>query len=190
MKLTLTNVVLFHIGWFASVLGAANGLPWIGVAVVSGLLLAHLAIMRFRRGEALLLGGALLIGWSFDSAIVLMGGLAFPASAQLGGPTTLWMAFMWPNFATTLHTSLRWLQGRWALATIFGLIGGPASYFTGMKLGAVALPEPLWMSLLMIAIEWAIASPLLVWLALRCDGLTVRSSRGDAAGVAAGRLPS
>lgn len=190
MKLTLTNLVLFHIGWFASVLGAANGLPWLGVATVSGLLIAHLALMRFRPAELLLLAGALAIGWTFDSAIVLLGGLAFPPSAQLGAPTTLWMAFMWPNFATMLNTSLRWLHGRWALATVFGLIGGPVSYFTGMKLGAVVLPEPLWSSLLLIGVEWAVASPLLVWLAMRCAAISTKSPRSADPHIAARRVSS
>jgi hypothetical protein len=181
MKLTLVNLVLFHIGWFASVLGAANGLPWIGIAVVTVLILVHLSLMRFRTGEFILVTSALGIGWVCDSAIVLLGGLSFPTHAQLGGPTTSWMAFMWANFATTLNTSLKWLHGRWVLVAAFGVIGGPASYYSGMKLGAVILPEPLWSSLLLIGVMWAIASPMLIWLASQCIGIDVSEPRASCA---------
>ena len=43
---------------------------------------------------------------------------------------------------------------------VIGLIGGPLAYIAGTKLGAVTLPRGN-LSLLILAIEWAILTPLL-----------------------------
>ena len=43
MTRTVINVVAFQGGWLACVLGAANGMPWIGPAVCLPILALHLA---------------------------------------------------------------------------------------------------------------------------------------------------
>jgi hypothetical protein len=55
--------------------------------------------------------------------------------------------------------SLEWLSGRYALAAVLGAVAGPLSYLGGERLGAITVESPL-----AIGIEWAIATPLLVYL--------------------------
>ncbi len=54
------------------------------------------------------------------------------------------------------------MNGRPVLAAIFGAIGGPLSYMAGERLGAIALGDPRWRSLLVLSISWAVAMPLLM----------------------------
>jgi len=160
----IANVILFNAGWFACILGAASGLPWLGPAVVAPLALGWLAHHRFEPRVAALYALAFPVGYAFDHATMAAGALAFPVRAALVTPVPLWMPAMWVNFATMLPLALRFLKGRYGLAALFGALGGPAAYYAGMNLGAVELPEPLPRSLVIIAVEWAVATPLLVFL--------------------------
>ena len=80
---------------------------------------------------------------------------------------------MWMLFATTLNVSMRWLRGRPKLAAIFGLIGGPASYIAGQKLGGIVLDNE-FAALLALAIGWAVIMPVLIWLSENLDGMPGR----------------
>jgi hypothetical protein len=159
MKAKLINFAAFQVGWFACILSAAWGHAWLGVLYVLLWAAAHVWMSMNRVVELRLLG---LVGYAADSVLVLTGVLAFPEQAVMGWPSTLWMTAMWVNFATTLNASLGWLRGRYSLGAAFGFIGGPMAYFGGAQLGAVTLAEPMWRSLLVVGIEWAIATPLLL----------------------------
>jgi hypothetical protein len=74
------------------------------------------------------------------------------------------MVMLWVNLATTMNVSMGWLRSRYALAAVFGAIGGPMAYYSGAKLGAMSrLPDP--SGLLSVGIAWAIALPLLFGIA-------------------------
>lgn len=162
MKAKLINFAAFQVGWFACILSAAWGHAWLGVLYVLLWAAAHVWMSMDRVVELRLLVMAGLLGYAADSVLVLTGVLGFPAQAVMGWPSTVWMAAMWVNFATTLNASLWWLRGRYVLGAVFGFVGGPMAYFGGVQFGAVTLAEPLWRSLLVVGIEWAIATPLLL----------------------------
>lgn len=165
MKRALINFTAFQVGWFACVLGAAHGYPWLGPVYVVAWVAAHVFLSSHRLGEFALVIAAGAVGYMADSTLVLTGMLTFPEQAQLGAPSTIWMAAMWVNFAATLNISLRWLHSRKILAIAFGAIGGPAAYYTGMRLDAVSFPESITHSLIAVGLEWAVAVPFLLWLA-------------------------
>jgi hypothetical protein len=48
---------------------------------------------------------------------------------------TLWMLTMWMMFAAYYHDFFRYLYDRKVLSLLFGLIGGPLAYYSGMNLG-------------------------------------------------------
>ena len=158
------NVALFQAAWFASVLGAARGMLWLGPLSMIPVLAFHLALQENRRGEVKLLLAAGLIGFLFDTAFVA-GGVFTPLQHLFPRPISPpWMICLWVNFAATLNVSMAWLRGRYLLAALFGAIGGPLAYYSGAKLGATeALPTTTGM--LLLAIGWGIMTPLLVWLA-------------------------
>ena len=74
------------------------------------------------------------------------------------------MAALWANFAGTLHLCLDWLRGRYWLASALGACGGPLAYYGGQRLGAIQLGSNTAISLLVIAVEWALVTPALVYL--------------------------
>jgi hypothetical protein len=170
MNHRLVNVAASQACWFACVLGAAAGRPWIGPLAVLAFAAAHVmtrptALERQREAQTML--AAAVIGYGADSVLVLGGWLAFPPHAALGWPSSAWMVALWVGFAATLNSSMGWISGRYAAAALFGVAGGPLAYAAGVRVGAALLPGDARVALAAIAIEWGVAMPVLVWVAGR-----------------------
>jgi hypothetical protein len=148
-------------GWFACVLGAASDRPFVGVLVVSLVVVAHVVRSRNRRGLALALAAAAGMGLVFDGSLTLTGVLTFPAHASLGWPVPLWMLALWVNFALAID-ALAWLGRRPIAAMIAGAVGGPLSYLAGARLGAVTLGPSEPVALAAVGVVWMVAMPLLL----------------------------
>ena len=160
-RTNLLNLILFQAGWFVCVLGAAAGHPWL--ATLGGLLLvaAHLALVRQRGFEALLLLAALALGLVLDALHIATGVLRFPIGSLHPALPPPWILVLWLQFATTLHYSLSWLGGRPLLASLMGAVSGPLAYWAGVRFGAAELGPNLWPCLLQIGLGWAVAMPVL-----------------------------
>jgi len=170
----IANFIAFQLGWFACVLGAANGLPWSGPLVVAAVIALHLSLSRRPLRELRLVGAAMLTGLVLDSLLLATGWLRYPAGQWLPGVAPYWIVAMWGLFATTLNVSMAWLRGRSVLAVLVGVVGGPLSYLAGEKLGAIELMPPA-PALVALALAWALAMPLLMRLAERFDGVSAAS---------------
>lgn len=168
------NFLLFQAGWFATVLGAANGQPWMGPVVVLAIVALHLRAARRPAVEARLVAGAVLLGLAADSLLLATGWIAYPNGGWIPGVAPYWIVSLWALFATTLNVSMRWLSGRAALAALFGAVGGPLSYLAGARLGAMSFVETA-PAVAALAVVWAVAMPLLMKLASRFDGTADRS---------------
>ncbi|HWR72586.1 MAG TPA: DUF2878 domain-containing protein [Nitrospirota bacterium] len=157
---SIVNVIAFQIGWSAAVLGAANGMPWLGVVAVPLVLGLHLALSPDWRPEFLIAASAAVVGFMIDSALIALGVFS-PIPYGFPSPfSSLWMVMLWINLAATLNVSMGWLRGRYALSAVFGAVGGPLAYYSGAQLGAMTrVPVPA--DLIRIGIAWAIALPLL-----------------------------
>jgi hypothetical protein len=170
MNLAL-NFIAFQLGWFACVLGAANGLPWAGPLAVLGVVGLHLLRARRPGAEFRLVLAAAALGLVVDSLVLAGGWLRYPSGQWIPGLAPYWIVAMWALFATTLNLSLRWLHGRPVLAAVLGTIGGPLSYLAGEKLGGIELTQPP-QAIAALAVAWAVAMPLLMQVAARLDGVS------------------
>lgn len=150
--------------WFACVLGAAHGLPWLGPASVAVFLAISLKLSDKPGAELKLYASAVLVGFTFDT-VMTSAGFFYPLPHLLPAPwSPLWLIALWPNLAAMLNVSLAWLKGRYLLAAAFGAIGGPMAYYGGAKMGAV-VTMPGFSDLLAQGAGWALVTPLLFWLA-------------------------
>jgi hypothetical protein len=148
-------------GWFACVLGAANGVAWVGPVVVAAWCSLHVAAAEQRRREAALVVATAVWGYLVDSALVLAGVFAFTPPARLGWPSSPWMIALWALFGTTLRGPLARLLERPVWAALVGAIAGPLAYGGGVRLGAAEFgPDPL-TSRIAIGAAWALTLPLL-----------------------------
>jgi hypothetical protein len=184
----LANIIAFYLGWFACVLGAARHLPWLGTAVALLIIALHLwrAAQPIREMRLILLSGALGLG--LDSLPVALGLVDYPSGTVIANLAPYWIVAMWMLFATTLNSSLRWLQGRPALAALLGAVAGPLAYYGGAQLGGIAFLEFL-PGLLLLALLWSLALPLLLSWATPCGGTagTDRQNAGHGGSARAGK---
>ena len=156
----VVNFIAFQIGWFAAVLGAGQGMPWLGVVVIPLVLLLDLVLSADWRQELIVALAAAVMGFAVDTGLVAAGVFApvpFLVPRPLSPP---WMVMLWVNQATTLNSCLAWLRGRYVAGALFGALGGPLAYLGGAKLGAASLPST--NGLVVLGITWATAFPALL----------------------------
>jgi len=155
------NFVLFQLGWFACIIGAANQqVFWPVVAT-----LVYLAIHIWRSPEPLselkLLFKAVLFGVVVDTLVANWGFLSFQNSWPSAHLSPFWMWTLWALVASTINSSLVWLRGKPVLGAILGAIAGPMSYEAGIRMGAGAWgPSGQIGGLILLSLAWGIAIPL------------------------------
>jgi len=159
----ILNFLLFQAGWFVTIYGAAHRLPWLGVVVILPILIWHLVTSDIWQAELKLMLALAVIGAMLDQSLLFLGVVTFPASSWPASILPIWMVMLWMLFATTLNVSMHWISGRYAMAILFGAIGGMLAYLGGEKLGAIILHD--YVALLMISLNWAVAMPLAIYLA-------------------------
>ena len=162
LPLIIWNIVSLNVGWWSSVLGAAMGPIWLGPFVIAVLVAIHLSLVSARQREIVTLIAAAAFGYGADSLLVLGGAFAFPPQAQVGAPSTIWMVALWINFATSFNVALYWLAKKPLLGAVLGALGGPLAYVGGWQFGALLAPAGIWALAGWVAVQWAIATPLVL----------------------------
>ncbi len=150
-------------------LGAANGLPWAGIAVAAAIVAWHALRARQPREELKLVALAVAAGALADSALAASGWVAFAPDVAAHALAPIWILAMWALFATTLNVSLAWLRPRLVLAGFHGALSGPLAYWAGARLGALELRQPV-AALAALALGWAAILPGLLAAGRRLDG--------------------
>jgi hypothetical protein len=160
----LLNFALYQLGWLSCIVGAAWDYPVIGALVALGLSGVHLLLADSRKAESALMGGSCLIGVVVDSIQQELGVFTFKMQPDWPFWLPLWVLVIWAQFATLFHYALAWLSGRYLLAAILGALGGPLAYWGGVRLGAAVFGENQGLSLMALAMTWALVMPALLWL--------------------------
>ncbi len=157
----IINIIAFQAVWLASVVGAANGIAWLGAVLLIPFAIWQLRVSKDpaydRRAIVLLCLAGVLV----DSAYPLAGALGYASPWPSARLAPAWLVLMWVNLALTLNHSLAWLRGRYLLAAIFGGAGGGLSYFAGYRLGAVEVYWSTGTVFVLIGVVWAVALPIL-----------------------------
>lgn len=167
MTSKLLNFLLYQLGWFCCVLGAAWGYPLSGALAALLLLLVHLLLTDSRIAELQLILVTGLLGTLVDSLQQAFGILTFKTDPSWAFWLPLWVFVIWTQFASLLRFSLNWLSGRYLLGAGLGLIGGPLAYWSGVRIGAAEFSDNLLFSLTPLALVWTLMIPLLLWLRSR-----------------------
>lgn len=169
LRFSLPNFILFQIGWFSCVLGGAAGQPLTGVIIAGLIIFFHIHRAQQPWKEILLIFIAMTIGAVWDSLLVWMSWVDYPAGILIPNTAPYWIVVMWALFTTTLNISMRWLKGRYGLALLLGAVAGPLAYYGGVRLGAVDFIS-VNHAVIALAIGWAVFTPLLVAFSNKMDG--------------------
>jgi hypothetical protein len=165
----IVNFVGFQLAWFACVLGGARGWQWIGPIAVILLTLWHLKTSHKPMVELRLLVIGTVLGILFDQLLLSSGWIVYHPSAWPSWLLPPWMMALWLIFCTTLNVSMRWLRSYPLVAIIFGAVGGPLAYWSGVKLDAMIWLQPAYVAIA-LALGWGVMMPLLSKLSSKFDG--------------------
>lgn len=157
------NIVLYQVGWFSCVVGAAYGYPLSGALGAAALVVLHLVLTDDRKAEIKLVFSACLLGVLVDSLQQATGLFTFKKDPSWPLWLPLWVFVIWGQFATLFRFALHWLSGRYLLGALFGALGGPLAYWGGIRLGAASFGESPMLTLVVLAVVWAGVTPLLLW---------------------------
>ena len=171
----IANIVFVQAGWFACVLGAAHGLPWLGTLGMVVILAWHLSRAPRPLLELRLVAATVALGIVLDGTLLASGAVKFPNGQWFTLLTPHWMMALWAEFAISLNVALRWLKHRPGLAAALGAAAGPMSFLAGMRLGAVQILHPT-LALALLALGWAVLMPLLLALSNHWDGVAKPAS--------------
>ena len=169
---TPVNFIIFQVCWFACVMGAANNLGWLGplLVLLTVPLQIHL-LTENHRGEILFVITCGILGALLET-LMIVANVYTPVDRGWGQVSPPWMAALWFNFALLVSISLAWLKGKYAAAALLGGLAGPVAYWGGEKLGALTVAETFSRGYMILAVMWAIALPMLVYLHDRMTGAT------------------
>ena len=149
--------------WFVGVYGVLSGWLWAGSGALFAWGLIRSLCAGSRRQSFLSLSfESALIGYLFDSLLVLSGAISFPVAFQLGWPSPLWMVALWFAFGAAFEDGFEWLRSRPRVAVILGALGGSAAYWGGARLGAISFPNGLSYGLTLTGVCWGLAFPSLL----------------------------
>lgn len=160
----LLNYLLFQIGWLACVLSAARRRAPVGIGIA--LLVVGWGALRAVHPVPYLLFLLIvgLVGFAWDSTLVATGLLRYPGATGEERVAPTWIFIMWLLFATTLDSSLAWLQPHPLVALLLGAVGGPLAFLGAARMGAVQLLRPR-AAVATLACGWALLMPALSRLA-------------------------
>ena len=167
----------YQMVWFAAVIGAEHGLPWPGLVGMLIYASIQISLTGHVKTHLSLMATAIAMGCIVD------GGLAYSGLAHYGAPwpspafAPLWIVSLWATFSLTFTISLAYLQKRLWVAVLFGAIGGPVAYMSASRgFHVVTFTDPSWHGLFFLGAGWAIATPILAWLAGRAPAAETTST--------------
>jgi len=156
------DLLLFVMGWQASIFAAARGWPFLGPVVVSGLILLHACTWDQPTRRLQILCLTAVIGTLLES-LAIRGRLYIPvdlAHASLLCP--LWITGLWMLVGTVLPSLCQVLRHRLWLASLLGGAAAAAAYPLAVWLGAIqTLQSPL-VAIISWTLSWAVILPILL----------------------------
>jgi hypothetical protein len=162
------SLIGYQAVWFAAVIGAAHGVAWPGIAGFVIYAAIQLLLARNIRVDLTLAATAVVLGFLLDGGLIRAGLATYATPWPSPAFAPAWILALWAAFAMTFTQSLSYLQERLWLAVLLGLIGGPMAYFGAARAWQVVVfTPPIWPGLLWLGVGWALAAPLLAWMAKR-----------------------
>lgn len=142
----LANFALFVLGWWAALL-YGNAMALIALFLV---LMLHFLMWRDIQDIFVVLGFIFCgfgVEWAFMAGGVLDYGANLPPA---------WPICIWAMLSITIRHSLAWLVGNRLWSVVTGFLVAPAFYANSIYFGPASWGQPLWQSLLIIALVWGL----------------------------------
>lgn len=138
--MTILNAILFKVNWIACVVG---GTFW-GVGGIACLIAFSFWAKSWRVDLPLVLILS-LTGAVLDTMWIYLGILDYQSPIA-----PLWIIMLWAGLAFTIHHAMSLFIHRPLLGATLSGLAAPVTYLSGERLGAVIVPDPLMLSVVMV----------------------------------------
>ena len=169
-KYKVFNILGFQICWWICVLSAKTQMIYLGPFFMTIFIMIHFWKFTDNINEVKLIVIFGILGTIIDSMFMYFGILSYNGLYSediLIAP--LWITAMWCGFSATINHSMFWLNNKWILSFILGLVFGPLSYVTGAKFGAIYFFVDIKIIIVVLAIVWGISIPFIYWVNNRLE---------------------
>ena len=171
-KLKVFNIVGFQISLWVCVLSAKSQMIYLGPLFMIIFIMIHFWKVTDNINEIKLIAIFGVLGTLIDTMFMFSGILSYSGLYSkniLIAP--LWITAMWCGFSATINHSMLWLNNKWMLSFILGLVFGPLSYITGEKFGAIHFFADIKIIIVVLAVVWGVSIPLIYWVNNRLGNL-------------------
>jgi hypothetical protein len=176
---TWLNIIGYQCVWLVAVWGASHGLWWpaaLAMLPFAGWILAR----EGAQIDLMVMACVVPIGVAMDSLMAATGLLDYAAPVPSTHLAPLWIVAIWMSFSLTLRHTFRFMFGKPLLAAAFGALGAPLAYL-GAERGwqAVQFGHGMLAALASLAALWALAFPVMIFLARRLEQHTPEMVSGE-----------
>ena len=166
------NILGFQISWWICVLSANSHMIYLGPMAMVLFLFIHFWKIAMNYNEIKLIVIFGIAGTIIDTIFMFSGILSYNGLySENIMIAPLWITAMWCGFSATINHSMAWLNEKWNLSFLLGLIFGPLSYLTGEKFGAIVFFVDMKIIIMVLAVVWGISIPLFYWVNNKLSGL-------------------
>ncbi|OGW36633.1 MAG: hypothetical protein A2Y97_13795 [Nitrospirae bacterium RBG_13_39_12] len=171
---TATIFKLNTIGFIATSIscyqGALRGMPWLGLAVFTLLMVIFLPFTDMKKERILLTIIVGVIGFLLDSILILFDIYTVNIDTRWLLPASLcpeWILALWLNFGFMLYIYWLILRRSYVVSGVIGIIFAFIIYGNAHWNGLLKLHRPALVSILIIAVIWAVLIPVLTMFAIK-----------------------
>ena len=137
---------MFDLIWLAAVWGRD---PWLWLTCL-GVGLLYMSAWRYLWVRRMQLATLIVVGLVAEYFMVAIGILKFTGTDYL----PIWLVLLWFGFAAMALVVFTWLQKRYWLGVLAGLVFGPVTYFAGVRLDAAILQVSPFIAAVGYALMW------------------------------------
>lgn len=162
----IAMAIAFQLGWFACVLSGARGWLLTALAAVAAVLACNLWLARQElKRELRLILWVTGVGFVVETINLATGVFTLAVPSLHPWLCPVWLVLLWTQFATLLRGPFARLSERYWLSVLLGALFAAPNYFAGARLGAITLHGNMFFCAGVLAMVWAFAMPLMLWLA-------------------------
>lgn len=156
---------IYYLAWLICVQQAAHGHGFIGPIVILAVIISQLLFGNSSLKKICFILTLGVLGTLIDTLLLNIGVIRYAAPYEhMPWLAPLWISSLWALFASLFDKTFGWLDGKWALASLFGAVGGPASYLFAVKMGAGEFLLPTPVAIAILATIWAVVFPTCFWI--------------------------
>lgn len=158
------HFIAYYLTWFACIIYAASGEPWMGPAVALSFICVQLLVQMISHRpwlyELLFALTLMFVGMIVDTTLLQTGWIYFKANPFADSISPPWMACLWLSFGFTVTvTSRAWLH-RYIIMGVLTFISLPFAYWIGVIIGAAVVES--WWFYPILGGTWMVLLPFLL----------------------------